>query len=49
MDKLYKLGAMPSTENTTTTFPQGTTGATLAENVRKSAEAFKPKIEMSST
>jgi hypothetical protein len=38
---------MPSTEDTTTTFPQGTTGATFSKDVGKSVETFKPKIELS--
>jgi hypothetical protein len=38
---------MPSMEDTTTTFPQGTTGATFAEDAGKSVETFKPKIELS--
>jgi hypothetical protein len=47
LDKLYEVGTMPSSENTTPTFAQGTTGATFAEDVGKSVETCKPKIELS--
>jgi hypothetical protein len=43
LDKFYEAGTMPSMENTTTTFPQGTTGATFAENVGKSVETLNPR------
>jgi hypothetical protein len=45
LDKLYKH----STEQTATTFPQGTTGTTFAENARKSAETFELKYELLAT